>query len=88
MWHVIFTLYLERVRSVVSFYILKEKGYHIERTSEAINVLSEHLAQLLVKISKDYEQKVVDFGNEETVYEIYIKTITAFIKQRSVKTLA
>lgn len=79
---------LERARSVVSMYILKERGYRIERTSEEINVLSERLAQLLVTISKDYEQKEVDFGNEETVYEIYTKAIAAFIRQRTVKTIA
>jgi DNA-binding transcriptional ArsR family regulator len=77
---------LERARSVISLYIPKERGYHIERTSETINVLSEHLAQLLVKISKDYEQKDVDFGNEETVYEIYTKAITAFMRRHTVKT--
>ena len=76
---------LERARSVVSFFILKERGYHIERTSEAINVLSEQLARLLVKISKAYEQKEVDFGNEETVYEIYTRAIADFIRQRAVK---
>lgn len=43
-----YPLSLERARSVVSMYILKERGYHIEWTSEEINVLSEHLAQLLV----------------------------------------
>jgi len=42
----------------------------------------------LVKISEDYEQKEVDFGNEEAVYEIYTKAITAFIRQRTVKTIA
>jgi hypothetical protein len=46
-------------------FILKEQGYHIERTTEAINMLSEDLTRLLVKISKKYEQKEVDFGNEE-----------------------
>jgi hypothetical protein len=80
-----YPLPLERARSVVSLYILKEKGYHIERTSEEINVLSKHLAQLLVKISKAYEQKEVDFDNEETVYEIYTKAIADFIRQRAVK---
>jgi DNA-binding transcriptional ArsR family regulator len=80
-----YPLSLERARSVVSLYILKERGYHIERTSETINVLSEHLAHLLVKISKAYEQKEVDFGNEETVYEIYTKAIADFIRQRAVK---
>jgi hypothetical protein len=45
-------------------------------------MLSEHLAQLLVKISKAYEQKEVNFGNEETVYEIYTKAIADLIRQR------
>jgi hypothetical protein len=65
-------------------YIIKEKEYHIERTPEAINVLSEHLARSLVKISKDYEQREVDFGDEEIVYEIYTKAINAVIRQHSV----
>ena len=72
---------LERARSVVSLFILKEKGYHIERTPEAINMISEHLTRLLVKISKKYEQKEVDFGSEEIVYEIYTKAINALIRQ-------
>jgi DNA-binding transcriptional ArsR family regulator len=76
---------LERARSVVSLLILKEKGYHIERTPEAINMLSEHLTRLLVKISKKYEQKEVDFGNEEIVYEIYTKAINALIRQHVVE---
>jgi DNA-binding transcriptional ArsR family regulator len=76
---------LERARSVVSLFILKEKGYHIERTPEAINLLSEHLTRLLVKISKKYEQKEVDYGNEEIVYEIYTKAINALIKQHAVE---
>jgi DNA-binding transcriptional ArsR family regulator len=74
---------LERARSVVSLSILKERGYHIERTPEAINMLSEHLARLLVKISKNYEQKDVQFGNEGIVYEIYTKAINAFIKENT-----
>jgi hypothetical protein len=47
-------------------------------------MISEDLASLLVKISKNYEQKEVDFGNEEMVYEIYTKAITAFIEQHVV----
>jgi DNA-binding transcriptional ArsR family regulator len=76
---------LERARSIVSLFILKEKGYHIERTPEAINMISEHLNRLLVKISKKYEQKEVDFGNEEIVYEIYTKAINALIRQHTVE---
>ena len=77
---------LERARSVVSLCILKERGgYHIEQTPEAINGLSEHLGRLLVKISKNYEQKEVDSGNEEIVYEIYTKAINAFIRQYAVE---
>jgi DNA-binding transcriptional ArsR family regulator len=72
---------LERARSVISMRILKERGFHIERSPEAINALSEQLASLLVKISKNYERKQIDFGNEEIVYEIYTKAITALIKQ-------
>ena len=76
---------LERTRSVVSVCLLREKGYHIEQTSEAINTLSEHLARLLVKTSKNYEQKDVDYGNEKIVYEIYMKTINALIKQHVIE---
>jgi DNA-binding transcriptional ArsR family regulator len=76
---------LERARSVVSLFILKEKGYHIERTPEAINTLSEDLTRLLVKISKRYEQKEVDFGNEEIVYEVYTKAINALFRQHYLK---
>jgi DNA-binding transcriptional ArsR family regulator len=72
---------LERARAVVSLCIIKEKGYHIERTSEVINALSEQLARLLVRVSKDYEQKDADYGNEEVIYEIYTKAISAFISQ-------
>jgi hypothetical protein len=75
---------LERARSVVSLCLLREKGYNIEQTPEAINALSEHLARLLIRISKNYEQKDVDYGNEKIVYEIYTKTINVFIKQRTV----
>ena len=75
---------LERARSVVSLSIIKEKEYHIERTPAAINVLSEHLARSLVKISKDYEQREVNFGDEKIAYEIYTKAINAVIKQHSV----
>jgi len=76
-----YPLTLERARSVVSLRMMQEKGYSIEPTPETINALSEHLARLLVKISKTYEQKNVTYSNEETVYEIYTKTINAFIKQ-------
>ena len=72
---------LERARSVVSSCILKERGYRIKQTPEAINTLSEHLTRQLVKISKNYEKKYVNFGNEETVYEIYMKTINTFINR-------
>jgi hypothetical protein len=71
---------LERARSVISLRMLKERGFHIENTPEAINALSEQLARLLVKISKNYERKEVDSGNEEIVYEIYTKAITALIR--------
>jgi hypothetical protein len=43
--------------------------------------LSEQLARLLVRVSKDYEQKDADYGNEEVIYEIYTKAISAFISQ-------
>jgi DNA-binding transcriptional ArsR family regulator len=76
---------LERARSVVSLFILKEKGYHIEQTPEAINLLSEDLTRLLVKVSKKYEQKEVDFGNEEIVYEIYTKAINALIREHTMR---
>jgi DNA-binding transcriptional ArsR family regulator len=76
---------LERARSVASMCMLKERGFHIEQTTEAINALSEHLARLLVKISKNYEQKEVDFGNEKIVYEIYIETINNFIRQHPIE---
>ena len=76
---------LERARSVVSFLILKEKGYHIELTPQAINLLSEQLNRLLVKISKKYEQKEADFGNEKIVYEIYTKAINALFRQDAVE---
>ncbi|HZA70117.1 MAG TPA: helix-turn-helix domain-containing protein [Nitrososphaeraceae archaeon] len=72
---------LERARSVVSMCILKERGYHIEQTSDATNTLSELLAHVLVKVSKNYVQKEVGFGSEEIVYEIYIKAINSFIRQ-------
>jgi len=76
---------LERTRSVVSVCLLREKGYNVEQTPEAINALSEHLARLLVKTSKNYEQKDVDYGNEKIVYEIYMKTINALIKQHIIE---
>jgi DNA-binding transcriptional ArsR family regulator len=79
---------LERARSVVSLYILKERrGYPIEQTPEAVNTLSEHLGRILVKISKNYGQRDVDYGNEEIVYEIYAKAINVLIRQelRTVK---
>jgi DNA-binding transcriptional ArsR family regulator len=76
---------LERARSVISMCVLKERGYYMEQTTDTINALSEHLARLLVKISKNYDQKEVDFGNEEIVYEIYTKSINAFIKQHPVE---
>src|ERR671917_672843 len=72
---------LERARSVVYLRMLKERGFHIEHSPEAINRLSERLARLLVRISKSYERKEVDSSNEEIVYEIYTKAITALIKQ-------
>jgi DNA-binding transcriptional ArsR family regulator len=72
---------LERARSVISMRILKDRGFNIEPSPEAINALSEQLARLLVKISKNYERKQIDFGNEEIVYEIYTKAITVLIKQ-------
>jgi DNA-binding transcriptional ArsR family regulator len=76
---------LERARSVISMRILKERGFHIERSPEAINALSEQLAHLLVRISKNYERKEVDSGNEEIVYEIYTKAISALIKQHVIE---
>jgi DNA-binding transcriptional ArsR family regulator len=79
---------LERARSVVSLYILKERRrYPIEQTPEAVNTLSEHLGRILVKISKNYGQRDVDYGNEEIVYEIYAKATNVLIRQelRTVK---
>lgn len=78
---------LERARSVVSMCILKERGCHIEQTPEAINVLSEHLAHILVKTSKNYEQKEVDFGTEEIVYEIYTKAINTITKKQPIEVI-
>ncbi|MGI8834627.1 MAG: helix-turn-helix domain-containing protein [Nitrososphaeraceae archaeon] len=61
---------LERARAVVSICLLTDR-YQLEHTPDAINALSEHLARLLIKVSKSYEQKDVNFGNEEVVYDIY-----------------
>jgi hypothetical protein len=48
-------------------------------------MLSENLTRFLVKTSKKYEQKEVDFGNEEIVYEIYTKAINALIKEHTIE---
>jgi DNA-binding transcriptional ArsR family regulator len=76
---------LERARSVVSLCMLKEKRSLIKQTPEAIDTLSEHLGRLLVKTSKNYEQKDIDYSNEEMVYEIYTKALNTFIRQQEVE---
>jgi hypothetical protein len=76
---------LERARSVVSLYMLKEKGYRIEETPNTINNLSEQLARSLVRTSKSYNQKNVDHSYESIVYEIYTKAVSEFIKQQMLK---
>jgi DNA-binding transcriptional ArsR family regulator len=73
---------LERARSVVSLYMLKEKGYRIEETPDTINNLSEQLARSLVRTSKSYNQKNLDHSYESIVYEIYTKAVSEFIKQQ------
>jgi DNA-binding transcriptional ArsR family regulator len=76
---------LERARAVVSLLLMYNEDlssdYKIEHTTEAINRISEKLSRHLINAAKSYENKTINHGDEQNVYEIYAKAISNLLKE-------
>jgi DNA-binding transcriptional ArsR family regulator len=76
---------LERARAVVSLLLMYNEDlssdYKIEHTTEAINRISEKLSRHLIMAAKSYENKTINHGDEQNVYEIYAKAISNLLKE-------
>jgi len=75
---------LERARAVLSLLLYNEQlssDYEIEHTTEAINRISEKLSRHLIIAAKSYENKTINHGDEQNVYEIYAKAIANLLKE-------
>ena len=77
---------LERARAVVSLLLMYNEqllpsDYEIEHTTEAINRISEKLSRHLIIAAKSYENKTINHGDEQNVYEIYAKAIANLLKE-------
>jgi DNA-binding transcriptional ArsR family regulator len=76
---------LERARAVLSLLLMYDEqlssDYEIEHTTEAINRISEKLSRHLIIAAKSYENKTINHGDEQNVYEIYAKAIANLLKE-------
>jgi DNA-binding transcriptional ArsR family regulator len=76
---------LERARAVLSLLLMYNEqlssDYEIEHTTEAINRISEKLSRHLIIAAKSYENKTINHGDEQNVYEIYAKAIANLLKE-------
>jgi len=74
-----FPVSLERARGVISMLIRNNRN-SITQTPTISNRIAEGLSRHLVKISKGYEQKEVNYADEKIIYEIYTKAISKLFK--------
>jgi DNA-binding transcriptional ArsR family regulator len=76
---------LERARAVVSLLLMYNEqlssDYEIEHSTEAINRISEKLSRHLIIAAKSYENKTINHGDEQNVYQIYAKAIANLLKE-------
>ena len=76
---------LERARAVVSLLLMYNEqlssDYEIEHSTEAINRISENLSRHLIIAAKSYENKTINHGDEQNVYQIYAKAIANLLKE-------
>ena len=76
---------LERARAVVSLLLMYNEDlssdYKIEHTAETINRISEKLSRHLIMAAKSYENKTINHGDEQNVYEVYAKAISNLLKE-------
>ena len=76
---------LERARAIVSLLLQYEEetssAYQVERTPDAINIVSEKLSRHLIIAAKSYENRTIAHGDESYVYEIYGKAIVNLLKE-------
>ena len=75
-----FPVSLERARGVMSMLIRNNSNNNIVQTPTISNKIAESLSRHLVKLSKKYEQKEVNYAEEKVIYEIYTKAISELTK--------
>jgi DNA-binding transcriptional ArsR family regulator len=75
-----FPVSLERARGVMSMLIRNNSSNNsIVQTPTISNKIAESLSRHLVKLSKKYEQKEVNYAEEKVIYEIYTKAISELL---------
>ena len=76
---------LERARAVISLLLMYNEqlssDYEIQHSTEAINRISENLSRHLIIAAKSYENKTINHGDEQNVYQIYAKAIANLLKE-------
>lgn len=74
-----FPVSLERARGVISMLIRNNGNNSIVQTPTISNRIAERLSRQLVKLSKSYEQKEVNYAEEKVIYEIYTKAVSELL---------
>lgn len=74
-----FPVSLERARGVISMLIRNNGNNSIVQTPTISNRIAEKLSRQLVKLSKSYEQKEVNYAEEKVIYEIYTKAVSELL---------
>jgi DNA-binding transcriptional ArsR family regulator len=73
-----FPISMERARTVISFLIMNDR-IDTDQSPEISNAFSERLSRELVRVSRAYQNRQVDYGSDRIVYEIYTKVISQLL---------
>jgi DNA-binding transcriptional ArsR family regulator len=75
-----FPVSLERARGVISM-LIRNNGSNssIVQTPTISNTIAESLSRQLVKLSKKYQQREVNYAEERAIYEIYTKAVSELL---------
>ena len=66
---------LERIRAVISVLLLHDKEYSIKKDAQNITSLSNNLSDLIVAAAMSHRNRTVTFGNENVIFDIYVKAL-------------
>ncbi len=70
---------LERIRAVISVLLLNDKELGMKKDSQSVTNLSNDLSELIVSAATSYRNRNVNFGNENVIFDIYVKALKNFV---------